>query len=115
MIADVFPDNFKYICQKLPEYAEKIDTLDFQKGANHAEHVAEILHEVEARLGDRDYQFFRIKLGHAIYAVERLRDFFENHTESTLTVDDAFIFGCYIETTAQKIRDTAINIDQENK
>ncbi len=98
-----FPDNFGYMCEKLPEYAERHDCADFHKGALHAHSVAEILRQVDSELDRNASAILKDDLARVLHALERVEQFFSDPDSSPLQLEDAYIFGDWIERKAKNI------------
>ena len=111
-LMSVFPSDFDYLCEKLPEYAERKDRLGFQKGAVIAEQVQDILLAFQEILAGR-CPGIGSRLERVLHALHKLRGFFENQEDSTLTVEDAYVFGSYAKVEAMKIRDMALEADTQ--
>lgn len=109
--SEVFPENFNYLCDKLPEYAASTDALAFGKGLVRAEEVAECLTALRAKLTPERDIWLLPKTERALYALERLKSFFAEPDGSSLTVDDAYVFGAYLDVEAKKIRDITVEMD----
>lgn len=98
-----FPDNFGYMCEKLPEYAERHDSADFQKGAMYAKSVAEILRHVDSALDRNTNAILKGDLARVLHALERIEQYFSDSDLSPLQLEDAYIFGDWIEREAKSI------------
>jgi len=110
-LSEIFPDNFNYLCEKLPEYAGSADAADYGKGMIRAEQVAECLTALRAKLTPDRNRFLFPQTERALYALKRLKSFFADSECSSLTAGDAYVFGAYLEVEAKKIRDIAVEID----
>lgn len=113
-LSDVFPNDFRYLCAKLPEYAEAENEMNFQGGAQRASQVYKALLALKSRV-PKSQQGLALPLNRVIYAVEKLIGFYRDKDSSGLTIDDAYIFGSFIETEALKIHRMATEYDKQHE
>ena len=114
-IADVFADDFNYRCDKLPEYAREDTPLAFSKGAIHASKLHECLTAFRERLASNSDLFLQSETDSVIYALTRLKRFFEAPDRFGFTSEDAFIFAVFVDKQAKIIRDHAKEYDNQTK
>ncbi len=100
---DLFPNDFGYMCEKLPEYAERYDRVDFQKGAMQAHNVADVLRAVVSHLDSGTHSRLHSDLERALYALARLESFFSDQEACSLKIEDAYIIGDWTEREAKDI------------
>ena len=109
-MSNIFPIDFVYLCNAIPEYTSKDKNLDLEKAKLRAEKVLSTLeYYLETLTSDSDGPM-RSDTERVIYALRRLTLFYSSPNTSRMSIDDANIFAYYIAFTAKNIfRDASGN------
>ena len=100
---ECFPENFIYLCDKLPEYIAKDNNLDLCKAKSKAELLLASLEKYLLTLRSDDQGATRSETKRAIFALTRLIQYCISPNTSRMQIDDANIFAHYIMLTAKCI------------
>ncbi len=109
-MSNIFPSNFIYLCNKIPEYTSKDNNLDLEKAKLRAEKVLSTLEKYLATLTSDSDGPMRSDTERVIYALRRLILFYSSPNTSRMSIDDANIFANFITLSANNIfRDASGN------
>lgn len=102
-MSTIFPSDFIYLCNKIPEYTSKDNSLDLERAKIRAEKVLSTLEIYLTTLTSDSDGPMRSDTERVIYALRRLSTFYSSPNTSRMSIDDANIFANYIMLTAKQI------------
>ncbi len=114
-LSEIFPSTLGYYFSKISEAIH--GSMPNELGSGHLKLIKDIIEQFEKALIEREVipanDFIKYDINQLRYPISELEKYFNNQSQTNLTSEGAYIFLFFIEKHAEKLKELAIEIDED--